>query len=227
MKKTSYPALKKSALVSAIACSALYLGHLQLAYAQAYAQHYTVPTISSYGQASSAWNNIFLNIDTAPVTFANYRAPKIQFNSAKTSLGLRLGYRLNPNLSVSSYYGKTSFGQPEAASFSTGIPFAPKFGSSRFASTHAGIDLAAHVNLLKRLTLFGSAGIATYSHTEAGYSNINGKLARVGLGLHYDLNTRLGLRVEMERLRPFGAFNSAIGADGGLDNYSLGAVFKF
>ena len=219
MKNTSLITAKPRILLSAIACSALYLGHLQAAQAQSVA----VQSITNYSQAPSAWNNVFLNIDTTPVNFANYRAPKIQFNTAKTSLGLRLGYRINPNLSISSYYGKTSFGQPEAPSFSTGITFAPKFGNTRFNSTHAGIDLAANVNLLKRLTLFGSAGIANYAMPDHG----SAKLARFGLGLHYDINTRLGLRLEMERLRPMGTFSSAFGVDGGLDNYSMGAVFKF
>lgn len=223
MKNTSFITAKYRILLLAIVCIALYLGHLQTVQAQSTAPQ----TIANYGQTPSAWNNVFLTVEAAPQTFANYRAPKIQFNTATTSLGLRLGYRINPNLNVSSYYGKTSFGRPEAPSLSTGIAFAPKFGNSRFTSTHAGIDLAARVNLLKRFALFGSAGIATYSHAETGYSNVNGKLTRIGLGLQYDLNTRLNLRVEMERLRPFGSFNSAFGTDGSFDNYSLGAVFKF
>ncbi len=229
MKKILTSTVKQRFFLAAIACSTLYFGHLQPVQAQQINAAKPLMgfgmSVTDYQQAPSAWNNVFLNIETRPATFSSYRAPKIQLSTAKTSLGLRLGYRLTPILSLSSYYSKTiNSNEADVLSlFPTTNAFMPKFGMNRFSSTHAGLDLAAHVSMLNRLTLFGHAGIANYS-----YGNTNSTtFARFGLGLHYDINTRLGLRLEMERLRPLGPVKSAFGVENGLDNYSLGAVFKF
>jgi hypothetical protein len=229
IKKTAFATAKLRFFLAAIAFSTLYFGHLQPVQAQQISAAKPLIgyglSVTDYQQVPSAWNNVFLNIDAQPATFANYRAPKIQLSTAKTSLGLRLGYRLTPILSLSSYYSKALNGdQTDTLSlFATANAFTPKFGVNRFGSTHTGLDLAAHVSMLNRLTLFGHAGIANYSYGNTSTA----KFARFGLGLHYDINTRLGLRLEMERLRPLGPVNSAFGLENGLENYSLGAIFKF
>ena len=245
MKNNKFLTRKNRVLLFAIACSAPYLGLLQPAIAQQFTpQNQVLKSFSSYPNydtTPSAWSNVFLNIESStadlPSNFANYRAPKFQFNTAQSSLGLRLGYRLSPRLSVSGYYGASKFGQSISApsnAFMAESPFkfTPSFYTSRFNSTHASVDLAAQVGVFKRLTLFGSAGLMNYNHAEYG----NAKLAKLGIGMQYDFNSRLGLRLEMERLRllgtsgtanlggSFSAFNSPYG---NLDSYSLGAVFKF
>ncbi len=241
-KNTKMALTMNRLLLSAAACSALYLGYLQPLHAQQIGFAKPVLSealrISNYTQTPSAWNKVFIDINAQPANFANYRAPKIQLSTAKSSLGLRLGYRLSPNISLSTYYGNNTASSPIDAliPLNPSNAFSPKFNANGFTSTHAGIDLTGQMSLLKHLTLFGNAGIATYSHSgNYPYStnaNTDGsaksaRFARFGLGLHYDVNTRLGLRLEMERLRPLGPIKSAFGVESGLDNYSLGAVFKF
>jgi Outer membrane protein beta-barrel domain len=229
IKKTTYAPVKQRFFLAAIACSILYFGYLQPVQAQQISAAKPLMgyglSVIDYQKSPSAWNNVFLNIEAQPATFTNYRAPKIQLSTAKTSLGLRLGYRLTPILSLSSYYSKALNGdQTDALSLlPTKNAFTPKFGLNRFGSTNTGLDLAAHISMLNRLTLFGHVGIANYSYG----NNSTTKFARFGLGLHYDINTRLGLRLEIERLRPLSPVNSAFGVENGLDNYSLGAAFKF
>jgi hypothetical protein len=141
-------------------------------------------------------------------------------DDGRTRYGLRLGYRLNPLFSVESHYASLD-----------------RKAGTLMADRRYGLDLASRVTFLDKLHVTGSVGAARL-HRDAGLA-INGvpsitylgslsprvaNVARIGVGMNYQVTDSLGLRLDVEHYRALGGAN--IGAFS-TDNVSFGVSLRF
>ncbi|MBL8520151.1 MAG: outer membrane beta-barrel protein [Betaproteobacteria bacterium] len=134
--------------------------------------------------------------------------------------GLRLGYRLNPLFSVESHYASLD-----------------RKAGTLVPDRRYGLDLTSRVTLWDKLHLSGSVGAARL-HRDAGpvgngvpsisylgsLSPLSANVARIGVGMSYQVTDSLGLRLDLERYRALGGAN--IGAFS-TDNVSFGVSLRF
>jgi opacity protein-like surface antigen len=133
--------------------------------------------------------------------------------------GLKLGYRINPLFSVESHYASID-----------------RQAGRLLADRRYGFDLASRVTLWDRLNVSGNLGVARL-HKDIGATNgipslsylgslspRSANVARLGVGMSYQVTDSLGLRLDVERYRALGGAN--IGAFS-TDNVSFGVSLRF
>ncbi len=146
--------------------------------------------------------------------------------SAKSSIGIKLGYRFTPYFSVEGRFADRA---------SSNNIFAPDMGGGNGHEKTVGFDLVGTVPIIKKLSLLGRAGYRNESFassgglqpaTTAGNGAINARGVNsgvIGVGVQVNFTSSVGLRFEVERTRKF--FTDHTMAD--TDNVSFGVVWRF
>ena len=139
------------------------------------------------------------------------------------------GYQFNKNFAVEGgYFNLGDFGYT-----ATTVPAGSLNGKIKLQGLN--IDAVGILPFDNKFSLFGRLGLQ-YAQAQDAFSstgavptptNPNAKKDalnyKAGLGLQYDFNKSLGMRIEAERYR----INDAIGNDGDINAYSLGLVYRF
>ena len=139
------------------------------------------------------------------------------------------GYQFNKNFAVEGgYFNLGDFGYT-----ATTVPAGSLTGKIRLQGLN--IDGVGMLPLSDKFSLFGRLGLQ-YAQAQDDFSstgavpppsssstNKNAFNYKAGLGVQYDFNSSLGMRLEAERYR----INDASGNDGDINMYSLGLVYRF
>jgi OmpA-OmpF porin, OOP family len=139
------------------------------------------------------------------------------------------GYKFNKNFAVEGgYFNLGEFGY-------TAVHPAPATLSGNIKLQGLNIDAVGMLPLQKKFSVFGRLGL-TYTQAKDDFSSSGAapvpanpnpsKRAlkyNAGLGVQYDFNRSLGMRLEAERYR----VDDAIGNNGDINMYSVGLVYRF
>jgi OOP family OmpA-OmpF porin len=182
-----------------------------------------------YGVFSLGWNQ--LDADTAAVDFHNVNSGFASSTSSSSSGSLsgkaQLGYMLGKTFSIETgyaYLGKAN---------TTSITNLGVIGGSKEAWL-LNFDLVAKVPINETWSLlarFGGYYWQTKNEmpnaTTLGTSTINDNGAdfKIGAGVQYDFSPKFAMRGEFERFNGIG--NSSTTGDSKVNQWTVGAVFKF
>lgn len=173
------------------------------------------------------------NIDddriTSQLQAAGLATSSITDDHTDTAFKLFGGYQLNKNFALEAgYFNLGKFGYT-----ATTIPPGTQTGSIKLQGLN--IDAVGMLPLDKKFSVFARLGLQyaqakdEFSSTGAvgapPSSNINFKRGnyKAGLGVQYDFNRSLGMRVEAERYR----IDDGVGNLGDINLYSVGVVYRF
>ena len=151
--------------------------------------------------------------------------PEHRFHVANPALedsriryGLKLGYPLNSRWGLVANYSQFDRGYDSAM-------LVPDSRALRSPSRSTGLDVVGTMPFLERFSLTGSAGVARLRGDAIFAGGARPfSAARLGLGVQYEVNRSLGLRLDMARYRSFG---SSAPFESDADNFSFGVMLKF
>lgn len=167
---------------------------------------------------------------------AETAAPDPSFFIANTALddrrvryGIKLGYQLSPRFAVVSNYSEF-----ERRSGSSMLPLDSRVDFMAASPRSYGLDMVGSLPVFGHLSVSGSAGFARVrgdaifgSGTAGLFPNPAARAlsaGKLGVGVQYDFNSSVGLRLEAERYRNFSANSNA---ETDADNFSFGVMLKF
>jgi len=168
-------------------------------------------------------------IDDAQITAQLPGSVSISDNNSDTAYKLFGGYQFNKNFAVEAgYFNLGKFGYT-----ATTVPAGTLNGQTKLQGLN--IDAVGMLPLRNNFSVFGRLGLQ-YAQAKDEFSSTGvvpvptnpnpGKNAanyKAGLGLQYDFNRSLGMRVEAERYR----INDAVDNNGDINMYSVGLVYRF
>ena len=168
-------------------------------------------------------------IDDARITAQLPGSVSINDNNSDTAYKLFGGYQFNRNFAVEGgYFNLGKFGYT-----ATTMPAGSLTGNIKLQGLN--IDAVGMLPLADRFSVFGRLGLqyaqAKDEFSSSGVVNMptnpnpskNATNYKAGLGLQYDFNRSLGMRVEAERYR----IDDAVGNKGDINMYSVGLVYHF
>jgi len=168
-------------------------------------------------------------IDDARITAQLPGSVSISDNNSDTAYKLFAGYQFNKNFAVEGgYFNLGKFGYT-----ATTVPAGSLTGNIKLQGLN--IDAVGMLPLADKFSVFGRLGLqyaqAKDEFSSSGavpvptISNPSKDVAnyKAGLGLQYDFNRSLGMRVEAERYR----INDAVDNKGDINMYSVGLVYRF
>jgi OmpA-OmpF porin, OOP family len=168
-------------------------------------------------------------IDDASISANLPGTVSISDDNHHTGYKLFGGYQFNKNFAVEGgYFNLGQFGYT-----ATTVPAGTLNGNAKFQGLN--IDAVGMLPLDKKFSVFGRLGLQ-YAQAKDNFSSTGAVLAptnpnpsknalkyKAGLGVQYDFNRSLGMRVEAERYR----VNDAVGNNGDINMYSVGLVYRF
>ena len=159
---------------------------------------------------------------------AGFTATSIAKDERDTGYKAFAGYQVNRNFAIEGGFfdlGKFGF-------TATTVPPGTLSGNIRLRGLN--LDAVGMLPIADRFSVIGRAGLA-YAEARDSFSGTGLVVVtnpnptkretnyKVGLGLQYDFNAALGMRLEAERYR----VNDAVGNRGDIDLFSLGLVYRF
>lgn len=191
----------------------------------AHAQYYGGVVLTRAAQAPSATG---FNGGEKPAEFASLNPMTRGINlTGEPSLGMKLGFRVNPYVSLEArYVDKPALTSDAALRLDA---------SARAREKSLGLDLVGSTTFFKKLSVDGRAGFRSESFTAGAIDLYSSSVAAaavgtrtvnsglVGVGLQYNFNQSLGLRFEVERQRRFFSDRNSQDAD----NVMLGVHWRF
>ena len=139
------------------------------------------------------------------------------------------GYQFNKNFAVEAGY----FNLGEFGFMATTVPAGTLSGKIKVQGLN--VDAVGMLPLDNKFSVFGRLGLQ-YAQAKDNFSSTgavpvlsnanpskNALNYKAGLGVQYDFNQSLGMRLEAERYR----INDAVGNNGDINMYSVGLVYRF
>ncbi len=171
-------------------------------------------------------------IDDARITPQLPGTATISDNNKGNAFKLFGGYQFNRNFALESgYFNLGEFGY----NASTQPPALPGTLSGKIKLQGLNLDAVGMLPLGDKFSVFGRVGLQ-YAQAKDNFSSTgvvappakpnpskNALNYKAGVGVQYDFNRSLGMRVEAERYR----IDDAINNKGNINMYSLGLVYRF
>ena len=166
---------------------------------------------------------------TSQLTGISLPPSSISDDNRSNAFKLFGGYQFNKNFAVEAGY----FNLGEFGFMATTVPAGTLSGKIKVQGLN--VDAVGMLPLDHKFSVFGRLGLQ-YAQAKDNFSSTgavpvlsnanpskNALNYKAGLGVQYDFNQSLGMRLEAERYR----INDAVGNNGDINMYSLGLVYRF
>ena len=166
---------------------------------------------------------------TSQLTGISLPPSSISDDNRSNAFKLFGGYQFNKNFAVEAGY----FNLGEFGFMATTVPAGTLSGKIKIQGLN--VDAVGMLPLDNKFSVFGRLGLQ-YAQAKDNFSSTgavpvlsnanpskNALNYKAGLGVQYDFNQSLGMRLEAERYR----INDAVGNNGDINMYSVGLVYRF